>query len=69
MSKPELYDTPAAADYLGVKPHSLEVWRSSGRYSIPFIRVGGRVRYRRDALDTFLAERTVGAESEALGAA
>jgi len=65
MNKPELYDTPAAADYIGVKPHSLEVWRSSGRYRIPFIRVGRRVKYRREVLDRFLAERTVSVDSDA----
>jgi excisionase family DNA binding protein len=57
---PELLNTQAAAEYIGVKPHTLEVWRTSGRYRLPFIRVGGNVRYRRTALDEFLADRTEG---------
>ena len=60
-ARPELYDTGDAAQYLGLKDHTLEVWRSSGRYDLPFIRVGRRVKYRRADLDRFLESRTVGA--------
>jgi excisionase family DNA binding protein len=62
---PELLDTDPAAEYLGVKGHTLEVWRTSGRYGLPFIKVGRRVKYRRADLDRFLTARTVGAFSEA----
>jgi excisionase family DNA binding protein len=51
-------DTPAAAEYLGVKPRTLEVWRSTGRYELPFEKRGRNVRYRKSALDRFLASRT-----------
>jgi excisionase family DNA binding protein len=57
---PELLDTELAADYLGIKRHTLEVWRVTGRYNLSFVRVGRRVKYRRTDLDRFLAERTVG---------
>lgn len=62
MSKPELLSTPEAAEYLGTKPHTLEVWRCSGRHRIPYLRVGKLIRYRRSHLDAWLASRTVNAE-------
>ena len=58
-ARPELYDTGPAADYLGIKPHTLEVWRASGRYALPFVRVGRRIKYRRSDLDRFLEQNTV----------
>ena len=61
MDRPELFDTTAAAAYIDAAPHTLEIWRSSGRYRIPFIKVGRLVRYRRADLDNFLASRTVNA--------
>jgi excisionase family DNA binding protein len=59
------FDTPLAAAHLGVKPHTLEVWRSSGRYAVPFVRVGRLIKYRRSDLDAWLASRTVNAEQKA----
>ena len=60
---PELLDTEPAANYLGIKGHTLEVWRCCGRYGLPFVRVGRRVKYRRADLDRFLESRTVGGAS------
>jgi len=54
-------DNRAAAQYLGVKPETLDVWRCTKRYPLPFIKVGRLVRYRQSALDAFLASRTQGA--------
>ena len=68
MTKPELLSTPEAAAYIGAKAHSLEVWRASGRYPIPYVKVGRLVRYRRGDLDTWLASRTIGAPANANGA-
>ena len=61
----DLLDTEPAAARLGIKPHTLEVWRASGRYSLPFIRVGRRVKYRLADLERFLESRTVGAFDQA----
>lgn len=63
MTKPELFDNAPAAEYLGVKPHTLEIWRCTGRYGLPFVRVGRRIKYRRADLDAWLASRTVNAEA------
>ena len=62
-SKPELLDNAPAAEYVGVKPHTLEIWRCTGRYKIPFVKVGRLVKYRRADLDAWLASRTVNAEA------
>lgn len=67
MTKPELLANDHAAEYLGVKPHTLEIWRASGRYRIPFVKVGRLVKYRRADLDAWLQSRTINAEA-ALGA-
>ena len=54
----ELLDEKAAADLLQLAPGTLSVWRSTGRYCIPFVKVGRRVRYRRADLEAWLASRT-----------
>lgn len=48
-----------AAEYLGVKPGTLDVWACTGRYHLKYIKVGRLVRYRKEDLDEFLDKRTV----------
>ena len=60
-SNPELLNSYQAAEYIGVTPGTLEVWRCTKRYHIPFIKVGRLVRYRKSALDIFLDQQTVDA--------
>lgn len=50
-----------AAEALGVKATTLQIWRCTKRYPLPYIKVGRLVRYRQSALDAFLASRTQGA--------
>ena len=47
-----------AATYLDVTPGTLSVWRSTGRYKIPFVKVGRNVRYKRNDLEAWLNQRT-----------
>lgn len=54
----ELLDDKAAAALLDVSPGTLCVWRSTGRYNLPFIKVGRKVRYRRADLNAWLEKRT-----------
>ena len=54
----DLLDEKAAADFLDLKAGTLSVWRSTGRYQIPFVKVGARVRYRRADLEMWLESRT-----------
>ena len=55
----DLLDTESAATYLGVKDSTLENWRSTKRYLLPYIKVGRKVKYRKADLDAWLASRTV----------
>lgn len=48
-----------AAQVLGVKPGTLQVWRTTKRYGLTYIKVGRLVRYRQSALQAFLAAREV----------
>ena len=54
----DLLNEKAAADFLDLKPGTLSVWRSTGRYQIPFLKVGHLVRYRRADLEAWLESRT-----------
>jgi predicted site-specific integrase-resolvase len=54
----ELLDDKAAAQILDVTVGTLSVWRSTGRYRLPFVKIGHKVRYRRSDLVAWLASRT-----------
>ena len=48
-----------AARYLGVQPRTLEIWATTGRYNLPYIRVGRRVQYSKSDLDRFLQAKKI----------
>lgn len=54
----DLLDANQAAEILDVTAGTLAVWRCSGRYALPFVKVGRSVRYRRADLEAWLAKRT-----------
>ena len=60
----KLWTNEQAAYYVDIAPGTLEVWRCTKRFSIPYLKLGRLVRYRREDLDTFLTTRTVGAITE-----
>jgi len=45
-----------AAAYLGVAEQTLAVWKCTGRRSLPFVKIGRLVRYRKADLDAFILE-------------
>lgn len=53
-----LLDPEQVAEALGVSPKTLNVWRCTGRYNLPFVKVGTRVRYRASDVEAFLERRT-----------
>lgn len=61
--KDPLHSNESAANYLEISPGTLDVWRSTKRYAIPYIKVGRLVKYRQSALDAFLESRTHGEEA------
>lgn len=42
---------------LGVPTSTLAVWRSTGRVQLPYIKVGGHVRYKPEDIEAFLRDR------------
>ena len=62
QSADPLFTPPQASSYLEVTESTLSVWRCTGRYNIPFVKVGRLVRYKKSALDAFLDRRTTGGE-------
>lgn len=54
----ELVDQKEAARRLGLGEGTLAVWRSTGRYQLPFVKIGRKVKYRIDDLDAWIAGRT-----------
>lgn len=54
----DLLDEKATAALLDVSPGTLSVWRSTGRYALPFLKIGRKVRYRRSALEAWMTART-----------
>lgn len=49
-----------AADYLGMKTQTLAAWAITGKYGLPFVKVGRAVRYRQQDLDHLIATHMVG---------
>ena len=62
ISDPDpLISEAETAALLDVKPGTLQVWRSTKRYPLPYVKVGRLVRYRHSAVVAFLESRTVAA--------
>lgn len=52
-----LLDDIQAAAALSVKPGTLAVWRSCGRYNLPYLKIGRLVRYKAGDLAEWLQGR------------
>ena len=55
----ELLSRKEAAAYLGVAEQTLAVWKCLRRYSVPCVKIGRLVKYRKSDLDAFIQSRTV----------
>lgn len=62
--RPTLFITAEAAHYLGLATTTLNKWRIYG-HGPRFVKLGRAVRYRKDDLDRYLADRTKRSTSEA----
>ena len=49
-----------AALYLGVSEQTLAIWKCTGRYNLPVVKIGGLAKYRKADLDAFIERRLVG---------
>jgi len=54
----ELLSPQTTADFLGIKAQTLATWRCVGRYDLPFVRVGRKIRYRREDIEAFVERNT-----------
>lgn len=54
---PEKMTTREAAEYIGVTPGTLSVWRSVGRHDVPYRKIGTKVVYFKKELDEWLESR------------
>lgn len=50
----KLYTTEEAAKLLGVKPDTLRIWKCTGRYNLPTVKIGRLVKYRHIDLSNFI---------------
>jgi predicted DNA-binding transcriptional regulator AlpA len=57
----ELLDEKETAAILGTTAGTLQVWRSTKRYPLPYVKVGRSVRYKRSAIADFITSRTIAA--------
>lgn len=48
-----------AAPYIGVTENTLNTWRCTQRYPIPYLKIGSKVFYWKKDLDAFLESQTV----------
>jgi excisionase family DNA binding protein len=51
----ELLTTEEAAEYLKLKPNTLERWRSQYPHRLPFVKIGRTVKYRLEDLQAFIS--------------
>lgn len=65
----ELLTRAEAADYLGVAKQTLAIWKTTGRYSLPVVKVGRLSKYRRSDLDNFLSRRTLDTSDKLMSSA
>lgn len=50
----ELLDTIEAGAYLKTPAKTLVAWRCTKRVKIPFVKIGGNIRYRKSDLDAVI---------------
>lgn len=65
----DLLTPEQAAQLLGMSDRTLATWRSTGRHALPYIRVGGRIRYSKAALTAWLESRQRTSTTPAQGVA
>ena len=55
----KLVSRKEAADFLGLKPQTLQVWQSKLNKELPYIKVGHLVKYRVSDLEDFVKRQTI----------
>jgi predicted DNA-binding transcriptional regulator AlpA len=47
------------SELLGVKVSTLSYWRCTGRYNLPYVKIGRLVMYKANDVNDFIQRRTV----------
>lgn len=58
----QLLSTKQTAHILGLSIDTLNVWRSTGRYNLPFVKIGSKVMYRLSDVEQYIENNTVKGE-------
>ena len=58
--KTNLMTPEEVAEYLGISVETLNVWRCTKRYDLPYVKAGRLVRYRIADVEAFIASRVQG---------
>jgi hypothetical protein len=61
---PALIPPADAAEILGVTAATLNIWRCTKRYPLPYIKIGRKVMYRLSDVEAFIDAGTVGGNAE-----
>ena len=57
LNSSDLLPPEQAAKKLHVTTGTLSVWRCTGRYNLPFVKIGSKVRYQRADIESFIQRR------------
>ncbi len=58
--KTNLMTPEEVAEYLGLEVETLNVWRCTKRYNLPYSKIGRLVRYRAEDVEAFVTSRIEG---------
>ena len=59
LAFPKLVSRHEAAALLRIRPQTLACWATTGRYSIPFVKIGRRVMYRLADIERFISDNLI----------
>lgn len=65
LSPTDLLTPDQVADALGLSHRTLAAWRSNRRNPLPYVKVGSRIRYRRQDVAAWVESQTRGAGPQA----
>jgi excisionase family DNA binding protein len=54
MTSRSLLEPGEVAEILGVSPQTLATWRATGRYDLPFVKIGRLCKYRQEDVQEFI---------------
>lgn len=58
LCPPPFLSPQATAEVIGVKTTTLALWRSTGRYDLPYVKTGRLIRYRLTDIARFMLSHT-----------